>query len=276
MSVAFRAHVAKVTAKREFKSTLYGIGLYLTLCLIFVSASFFFVRGTLRSMIDSGVVSSSNPVMGPLFIAVGLAAIYLGLCSSLAISRDRDQGTLETLFYGPVDPSSYIIGKYIHQLATHVVVLVFALVNFYLLSHVTHMGFSADMVGILVLSIFLTSSMVSFGIFLSVSTRRMMVSLILFLALVLFFLGFTAVHTWIMNVPGQNLAGAMIYVRIVLDRLNDVVKWVSPVAYFERGMAAVSTASPSQYFLSVVQSVVYSVVLLYASIWIFRRKGVRR
>lgn len=276
MSLPLRLHAAKVTAKREVKSTLYGVGLYVTLCLVFFSASFFFVRGTLRSMIDQGVLAAPNPLMGSLFIAVGLAAIYLGLCSSLTISRDRDLGTLEALFYGPVDAASYILGKYLHQLVTHLVVIVFAVIYFYLLAATTQIGFSVDIVTILVLSLFLTSSMVSFGIFLSVSTRKMIVSVILFLALVLFFLGFAAVHAWVVSLPSQNLAGALVYVRIVLDRMNDVVKWISPVAYFQRGMMAVSTQSAGQYVISIVQSLVYSLVLLALSVWAFQRKGVRR
>lgn len=276
MSVSFRLHVARVTAKRELKSTLYGVGLYLTLCLIFFGASYFFVRGTLQSIINEGIVASVNPITGPLFIAVGLAAIYLGLCSSLAISRDRDHGTLETLFYGPVDATSYIVGKYLHQLTTHLVVVVFALIHFFLLSSVTQIGFSRDMLSLLILSIFLTSSMVGFGILLSVSTRRMIVSVIVFLALVIFFLGFAAFHTWIMSLPTQSVTGVLIYVRIVMERVNDVVKWISPVAYFQRGMAAVATQNMSQYLLSIAQSLIYTVVLLAVSVWAFKKKGVRR
>jgi hypothetical protein len=36
MSVSYRMNAVKVTAKRELKSTLYGIGLYVVLTIIFL------------------------------------------------------------------------------------------------------------------------------------------------------------------------------------------------------------------------------------------------
>lgn len=276
MSLAYRVHAIKVATKREIRSTLYGIGLYITLALIFLAASYFFVNSTLRTVADAGIMALANPITSPLFISVGLAATYLGLCSSLSISRDRDLGTLEVLFYGPVDAVSYVLGKYVHQLLAYVVVLLFALVNFYGISWVTNVGFSSDIIGIMVLSIFLTSCMVSFGIVLSVSTRRMIVSVVLFLALVLFFLVFSIVHGWVMSIAGQNLTTAMVYVRVILDNANEFVKWISPVDYYLRGMNAVMRQDPGGYALSILSSAVYSAVLLALSVWMFGRKGVRR
>jgi len=212
----------------------------------------------------------------PSFRSVGLAATYLGLCSSLSISRDRDLGTMEVLFYGPVDSISYVLGKYFHQLLAYLVILVFSLINFYAISVVTNVGFSIDILGIMFLSIFLTSCMVSFGILLSVSTRRVIVSVVLFLALVLFFLVFSMVHTWIMSIAGQNLTPTMVYVRVILDNANNFIKWISPVDYFIRGMNAVFRRDPGGYALSILSSLIYSLVLLALSVGMFQRKGVRR
>src|SRR5690606_34662751 len=153
---------------------------------------------------------------------------------------------------------------------------IFALINFYGISLITNVGFSADIIGIMVLSIFLTSCMVSFGIVLSVSTRRMIVSVVLFLALVLFFLVFSVVHSWIMSIAGQNLTTAMVYVRVILDNANEFLKWISPVDYYLRGMNAVMRQDPGGYALSILSSTIYSIVLLTLSVWMFRRKGVRR
>src|SRR5690606_16893509 len=142
MSIAHRAHAIKVAAKREIKSTLYGVGLYFTLFLSFIAASYFFVNSSLRNVFDGGILALTNPITEPFFISAWLAAIYLGLCSALSISRDRDHGTLEVLFYGPVDAIAYIGAKFAHQIAAFVVVLAFAIVNFYLVSLVTNFGFT--------------------------------------------------------------------------------------------------------------------------------------
>lgn len=276
MSLAYRWHAVKVATKRELRSTLYGVGLYVVLSLIFVAASYVFVNSVMRTVSDAGILALGNPITTPLFISMGLAAAYLGLCSSLSIARDRDLGTMEVLFYGPVDAVSYILGKYCHQLLAYAVVLVFSLINFYGVSLVTNVGFSADIAGIMALSIFLTSCMVSFGILLSVSSRRMIVSVVLFLGLVLFFLIFSIVHAWIMSITAQNLSTTLVYVRVILDNANEFIKWISPVEYYLRGMNAVFRKDPAGYATSIVSSLVYTVVLLAVSVWAFRRKGVRR
>lgn len=276
MSIAHRAHAIKVTAKREIRSTLYGVGLYVTLTLIFLSSAYFFVNSSIRSALDAGILALHNPITEPFFFSVGMAATYLGLCSALSVSRDRDQGTLEVLFYGPVDAISYLLSKFVHQILAFIVVLLFALVNFYLVSRLTNLGFTADFLGFLVLSLFLTSCMVSFGIFLSVSTRRTMASIIVFLGLVFFFLAFSVAHSVVMSLPGQSMTPLLVYVRVILDNMNDVMQWISPLSYFSRGMTAVFMRDYAQYAVSLLSSVVYSAVLLTISVYIFKRKGVRR
>lgn len=276
MSISFRAHAMKVSAKREIRSTLYGIGLYAALALIFIASAYFFVNSSIRSALDAGVLALQNPITEPFFFSVGLAATYLGLCSALSVSRDRDQGTLEVLFYGPVDAVSYLLSKFLHQLLAFVVVLAFAIVNFYLVSLVTNFGFTADFIGFLVLSLFLTSCMVGFGIFLSVITRRMMASVIAFLALVLFFLSFSVAHTIIMSLPGESMTPLLVYVRVIIDNMNAVMQWISPLSYFSRGMTAVFMGDFAQYAMSLLSSVVYTVILLSLSVSIFQKKGVRR
>lgn len=276
MSISDRIHAAKVVAKREIKSSLYGTGIYITLALIFLASSYFFVNSSINNVLDAGVLALRNPITEPFFFSVGLAATYLGLCSALTISRERDQGTLEVLFYGPVDAVSYIASKFLHQLMAFAVVLAFATINFFLISQVTNFGFSSGFLSVLILSVFLTSCMVSFGIFLSVSTRRMIVSVILFLGLVFFFYGFRVAHGVVMSITGRDLPVLIVYIRMILDNMNAVVRWISPLAYFDRGILAAFMGDAVQYGLSLLSSTVYTLILLALSVWIFNRKGVRR
>ncbi|MFS8572301.1 MAG: ABC transporter permease subunit, partial [Clostridia bacterium] len=276
MSVSHRIHAIRVATKREIRSTLHGIGLYVVLSLVFLVASYVFANTVLRNVGDAGILALPNPVTLPLIVSTGLAAAYLGLCSSLSISRDRDLGTMEVLFYGPVDAVAYVLGKYFHQLAAYGVVLAFTLVNFYGLSVVTNVGFSLEIAGIMLLSVFLTSCMVSFGIVLSAGSRRMMVSVILFLGFVLFFLIFSLVHAWVIGAAGRDAASTMVYVRMIMDSLDQVIRWISPVEYYLRGMDAVLRKDTSGYIMSAVSSLLYSAALLAVSVWMLRKKGVRR
>lgn len=275
MSMSHRIHAAKVVAKRELFSTLYGLGLYVVLFLVFILSSYT-VHSAIFGLEQNGLAALPTPMTSPFFLAVTMIAIYLGMCSAIAISRERDQGTLEVLFYGPVDSISYIGGKYGQQMLTFGVTLVFCTINFFLVSLVTNFGFSGHFIGMFFLSIFLASCMVSFGIFLSTITKRTNISVIVYIALMVALLYFPFARNQVLSIPGKDLSTVMVYVRIVLDNLNVLMQWISPVAYFERGLLAVGLSSFGQYAISIAASTIYTAVLLALSVKMFERKGAKR
>ncbi len=118
--------------------------------------------------------------------------------------------------------------------------------------------------------------MVAFGIFLSTLAKKTIVGVVSFLALVLFFLIFWAAHSVIMGISGTNMSTALIYTRLVLDNINLVIQWISPIAYFVRGMVAVSVGSLGQYLLSIISSAIYSAILIALAIITFERRGAKR
>jgi len=275
MSVSHRIHAAKVVAKREFFSTLYGLGLYVALFLVFIVSSYT-INGVMFSLKEHSLAAIPTPITSPFFLAVVMIAMYLGLCSSIAISRERDQGTMEVLFYGPVDSVSYIVGKYAQQMFTFGVALVFSVINFFFLSLATNFGFSGHFFGLIILSIFLASCMVTFGVLLSTITKRTNISVVVFIALMAVLIYFPFARAQVLSISGKSLTTAQIFARVVLENLNIIVMWISPIAYFERGMLAVSLGNIFEYAISIISSTVYTVVLLALSIKLFQRKGVKR
>ena len=125
--------------------------------------------------------------------------------------------------------------SFFKQVLTFFVVLGFSLINFFLLSQFTNLGFSGNFFGLFVLSVFLASCMISFGIFLSAAAKRTIFAVILFISLVLSFVIFWGAHSLIMSLPGKNLTTLLIYTRLVLDNVNVLVQWISPLAYFVKG-----------------------------------------
>lgn len=282
MSMAVRVRSARVQAKREFRSTINGLGIYVVLALTFFAVSWFYFRGKLFEVAEAGVINILYPGQDPWFYALGLTAAYLGVCAAISISRERDIGTLEVLFYGPVDSLSYVMGKYMQQMMAFGLVLVFALINFYVVSTATNLGMS-NVFGLVVLSIFLTSAIVSFGILLSSLTRKMTVSIVLFLGLMVFFFAFFFAHNFLQALGwvalaegGKDLSPVMVFFRSVLDSANVVVEWISPLAYFIRGRAALAMGDTGQYVISLLSSTAYTLISLGLSVFVFNKKGVRR
>lgn len=276
MSMAVRFRSARIQAKREFRSTLTGPGIYVVLSLIFLGVSFGYFRNRLLEVVEQGIIGILNPGQTPWLYAIGLAALYLGVCAAISISRERDVGTLEVLFYGPVDSLSYVMGKYAQQMMAFGVVLVFSLINFYIINSVTNLGMS-NVLGMVVLSIFLTSAIISFGILLSAMTRKMTVSIVLFLGLNLFFFAFTTAHLFLQSLSalGVELAPVFVFIRSLLDNTNFIVEWISPLSYFLRGSRALSMGDTGQYILSLLSSTIYTLVALALSVAAFNWKGVR-
>lgn len=278
MSMAHRVNAVRVQAKRELRSTVNGLGIYVVMSLIFLAISIWGFRSTLFSVTEAGISALQNPILNPFYLAVLLAASYLGLCAALSISRERDLGTIEVLFYGPMDSTSFVFGKYVQQMLAFTVVLFFSLVNFLLISSATNLGLS-NIIGLLVLSLFLASCMVSFGIFLSSLSKRMAVSLILFVGLILFFLAFSIIHAYMQGLSifdQRDYNALLIFVRALLDNMSPVIGWISPLSYFDRGSLALVMGDTGQYILSLASSLIYSVILLGLSVVAFNRKGVRR
>jgi len=236
----------------------------------------FVLKSSLSGVADIKATVIASPLTLALFFAVALGTTYLALCSAMAIARERETGTLEVLFYGPVDSVSYVFGRFIEQIMTFVTMLVFFAVYFVIAGSFTNIGFSVTFLLMLIFSVFVAGAMVSFGIFISSLIGRIRSSIIVFLALVIFFLGFSLGYNVLVNIPGDQLTMTQTYLRVILQAVNTVLAWVSPFAYLQRGFDAAALHEVSNYLVSIGQTLVYSLVLLVASIVCFNKRGVKR
>lgn len=271
---SFRLKAVRFIGVRGVKAAIYGLGLYLvTMASAAIAAVF---TGTYIGAIEeNGLLILSNPLNLPLYLAITIGAIYLAIAASVSVSRERDSGTLEVLFYGPVDAVSYIFAKYLEQMLTFVVMLAFYVVIFLIFGRLTNFGFSSYMGLSILLSLALASSVTAFGIFLSSVTSRIRTSILALIALFVVFLGVQWGESFVAGLDPKAISPALFYAKSFLSMAARVVGWVSPFAYLNRGMQALAVDDMSGYAVSFVSSVVYSLVLLVLAIISFRRKGVR-
>jgi ABC-type transport system involved in multi-copper enzyme maturation permease subunit len=287
MNWLMRLNSIKVQSRRDIKSSIYSMGIYVVLTAVLLLTSYQ-LRGNLFAISEARVSVLPNPMLNPFFYTMVLLAVYLGLCSAMSISKERDLGTLEVLFYGPVDSISYVIAKYLQQMLVFVIAILLSVVNFYLASLATNLGFTPDIWRLMLLAIFVGSGMISFGILLSSLNKKITISVIVFLVFALIFLAFWFANIWISSLTVyeydpqtqrevlKEFPAYYVYIRVILDKLNIFMKWISPIQYFQRGYTALVLKSTTQYWLNILSSVVYSAVLLILSIVGFNRKGVKR
>ncbi|NMB12811.1 MAG: ABC transporter permease subunit [Firmicutes bacterium] len=270
-----RSNAIGVIARRDIKSTVNGLGIYVAASLAFLVAMLF-VRSNLKGVTENGLLVMVNPLNYPLFIAVIIGATYLALTSTISVARERDQGTLEVLFYGPVDSTTYIMAKFIEQLLTFLGLIVVYIAIFFIISKMTNFGMDGSFLAMAGLSVLLAASIVAFGLLLSTISRSARTSVIVLLVLLLAFLAIDIVANILNSMSAKDMSATLIYARVAVDMINRGLKWISPFAYLNRGIAAVGLRSAGPILGAIGASLLYTVILLALAIQFLDRRGVRK
>ncbi|UCD79101.1 MAG: ABC transporter permease subunit [Desulfobacterales bacterium] len=263
-----------VLAKRELRLTLFGSGIYLALLTSLVISSII-LRNHLAAVGRDGLLITASPLAYPLFIAAGVCAVYLALASVTSIARERDMQTLELLFYGPVDHTSYIFAKYLKAVLSYLFIAILLVCYFGIASLTSNLGLSFKFLEVLVLSLFLSSCVITFGIFMSTLAESVRTAVLLLLGIVGGLIAIQIALEVLMTM-GDNLAPSLLYLRKTLSVLHAIVKWVSPFYYLDKGMEAISLGSVAKYAVSGISSTIYSAAFLLLSILALKIKGVRK
>lgn len=263
-----------VLIKRELISSLYGWGVYVAMFISFLVSSFI-LQNFLRGIREENIFISSYPLNFPLFVSVVIISFYLVVVSAISISREREQGTLEVLFYGPVSSSSFLLGKYFTDMILYIIILGFCAIYFSGVSFLTNLGFTSTLAKALVLSIFLASCVISFGLFISSLTGRVRSSIIWLVGILLAFLALWFLQNMFLTFPPEAFTSWLLYIRKTLSVTQYITNWVSPFSYLSRGMESIRVGSMKPFLLNILYSIIYSVILLVLSVYILKVKGVR-
>jgi len=264
-----------VLAKRELRSTIYGVGIYLTILVSLIISSVI-LQNHIKAVGRDEMLITASPLAYPLFIATTVCAIYLALSSVTSIAREKDMQTLETLFYGPVDHAAYILSKYLKGVLSYIFIVVFLAVYFVIASVISNLGLSLKFLGVIFLSLFLSSCVITFGIFISTLAESVRTSVLLFIGIVGGLIAIQIMHGMLIKMEEPSLAGSFFYLKNILSIINAGVKWASPFFYVNKGMEAVSLGRVGMYVLSGGVSIIYSAVALLLSVLVLKRKGVRK
>lgn len=273
----YRFNAVRVITKRELKSTFfYGVGIYLA---IFVSLliSSLLLKNYLEAIKDKGMLMMSDPLNYPLFIITLISSFYLAIISSISISREKDHQTMEVLFYGPIDYVSFVIAKFANDILAYLVMVLFFLAYFALISFLTNFSLSFNFAKLIILSIFLASCMISFGLFLSSLTTRIRSSIISFIGIAVGFFVVQILYKILGSTKPELLSTPLLYLRNIMEVLYVwCIQWISPFSYFDRGLEAVSLGIYGDYVISIISSLFYSIIMVLFSILILKKKGIEK
>jgi ABC-type transport system involved in multi-copper enzyme maturation permease subunit len=265
--------VGWILFKRDFIGSLLSPATYIAVtaaCLI----STFFVVNYFDILRKVSVLVSVDPLSVPLFVAVVLITLYIGVISSIAITGEREHRTLEVLLYGPVTPWSLILAKFSYGIAVFLFALAFFI--FYLLVEATIMNLSLGLRSLKTVGIafFLVWPMVSFSLLLSAALKRVRNAVLLFVGIFLALMGLQIAYSLLLSIPPESISLFLLYLREGLAILLKGLQWVSPFSYIVRATPDLATGVSIPVGWSILFALLYTSFLLIAAIFVLRKRGV--
>ncbi len=268
-----RLHVSWAISKRVILAAIYSPTIYIGLAII-TFAVIIPLRSFETILNDQGIIVVLLPFDISILIAGILIAIYLALFSLLAISQDRDQGTMVVLFYGPMDPEGYLtgqlVGQWLQSLFIHLVLGLCILI----LSFTTGLVSSWQLGLSLLASLITSATVISFGIFLGILVRRTRGAILVFTSFIAIIIILQVIPLFLTGLAAQGAASMNFLIKI-LSGLRIIVRWLSPFSYLFNGLDAASRGDYITYLLALVQAIIYMLVLMLISATVLKRRGIQ-
>ena len=264
-----------VIARRDLLGMLYGPGIYLVVALGML-VTLPVIAGYLDAVERSRVLILADAFTLPFFVAATIAMLFLALASAATIARERDQGTLEVLFYGPVDLRSYVLAKHLAHVLAYLPIGLGLTVLMLAYAGMTGLRLPQAFGLELLLSVFTAAAVAALGVCLSTLARGVRGAIALLGALTALFLAIRVGSELLSGIAVPNNVSPLLLLRNVVLALDMVVWYVSPFALFQSGVDALVRQDLGAYVSAILFSCVQCVVLLTASTWMLGRRGVRR
>lgn len=270
-----RLYAAGQVGQRSTISSLYSPGVYAATVLALLVASTL-VLNNLAFLDENGLLVLTRPFFLPVFVCTVLLSLYLSLHATLHLVREREQGTLKVLFFGPVDGVSYLLGRLWSQSLLFAMaggVVLFWAIG---LGWLTNLLVQADLLAVLGLGLLTNSGIVAFGLLVGAWGRTARTALVLFLLAVLLVLvaqfGTPVVEQLASNTPA-NRQDSLLFLRTALDGLNGLLLWFSPFAQMSRGMDALLVGDGGRLLLHTGGLLGQMALYFSGAVWALKRGG---
>jgi ABC-type transport system involved in multi-copper enzyme maturation permease subunit len=274
-SDATRWSAAGVIARREAKAAIRGMSGYVALSIALLAATWMLLIEA-RSLEAAGLLVRADPFRSPLAAALIVLALYLAVSAAVSAARDRESGTLEVLFYGPVDELAYVLGKLGGLLLAYAAALPLLLGSLWLLALVSGFTLTPIVVASLVFSLIPAAEIAGFGILLSVGTDRVRSAVLLLIAAAVLLIGVEIAYRTVLLAPIESAASPVLPLRDALAWLSRAASWIGPFGYLQRIVDGVVAGAWRTALTSVVLALAYTAAMVgLAALWL-RRRGVHR
>ena len=119
---SLRFNAIQRIARQQVRDTLLGWNFYVTAS-VAVLIAVALVYNSVRFVETSGLNIMTRPFFAPLQFAATIAILYVTIEATLAVARPREQGSLQVLFFAPIDTPAFIAANFVAGLLIYILFL---------------------------------------------------------------------------------------------------------------------------------------------------------
>ncbi len=269
-----RWHTIRRIATQQSRDSLFGWGIYIA-ATVSVGIAALLIFNSVRFVGESDLNVISQPFLFPLQFALTLAMLFVAVEATLSIARPREQGSLQVLFFAPIDEPILIGGNFITGLLVYVFFVVLTLPVLLLLVWATNFVLPTVLLWAVIPTIFAVAVALAFGLFVSAAAPSARAAVLILVAGILILLGLQSAYTALLNIPPTSrFFDALLFIRSILASLQSILSWLSPIRMLDIILTSSLNNDWAQLLKQIGISLVATAVWLFAAVRMLHRKGV--
>lgn len=261
-----------ILAKRVVTTAIYKYVFYIAISIMVLGMIIpISTLGNIQKTQD--VIVAQRPLEVFILIAGVVIAIYLALYSLITISQEFDSGTIEVLFFGPISPQSYLLGNFLGQWSLGAILLTILGVYLLVISQITGLFYSWHIILSLFVSWFSMTAAISSGILFSVLIKNIKKAIILFISIIILFVGIQIGYSYYQLLINQGLESIKI-INIIIQGSYQLTEWLSPIFYFFECINRIRHGDYLIVFFILIRAILFASLLLGVSAYSLKSRGV--
>lgn len=232
------------------------------------------LHNTIENINSGYVLILSEPFIVPLLLFSIFGSFFVSLMAGLSIAKDREEGLLESLFYGPINTLDYVIGKSLSFSVIFIVMVIIYSIVCLILATLANFVITKYFIAIICLSIAVTTSIVGLVILIATFMRSIRGTIFFALGVILLLSTLQFGEDILLNIVSSSAFLSLITIRDIFVRINHGLAWISPVAYFFSGYDAIFRNNHLLFFVYFFGSLAYGFVTNNIAAAHMQRKGI--
>jgi hypothetical protein len=257
-------------------STLTALAPYAVVAVAATLAAFV-LQNDLHRVEEDGLLVIGDPFAVPLYGGVLLLSVYLAASAAMTVAREREQGTVELLAYGPVNAFSYQLAKFISHVLQYTFLLVLLLGTYLLLAAVTGLHLRGTPLLAMALSIGPAAAATALGLLVAALVRRVRPTILSVLGLALGAVGLQVAREVLARLPAPEFHVNPVQVlRWGAFTVSSITQWLLPFGYVDRVLSVMLRGDLLGAFGAALAACAYAAVGLILAAAALDRTGIRR